>query len=217
FNTFFPNRDIDKSIRQYKRNREPGTDFDYISTNTSVLGAVVSGAYGGRSLSDLVGEKVFNPLGMQEGSWLLDRNARTGKELAYCCLNIRLEDYAKFGLLYLNDGVANGQKILPDGWVDFVRTPAHKDLHTPSLGKPVGYGQHFWIPPERDGSFYAAGYNGQFVWVDPNTNTVVALTSADQTYPGQVEVLDLLRAAARADISDMSAKASEVDKDGARL
>ena len=198
FNTFFLNQDLDKVVRGYDRNRDPGQDFDYVSTNTAVLGAALSGAYGGRSLSDLAAEKVFAPLGMQAGTWLTDRNSRSGKELAYCCLNIRLEDYAKFGLLYLNQGMAGETRILPEGWANFVSTVPNEATHSPGAtdpSRPVGYGHHFWIPKEQDGSFFAAGYNGQFVFINPNTNTVVAITGADQTYPGQQEVWALLRAA----------------------
>lgn len=201
FNTFLLNKDIDKFARVYDRNKEPETEFLYQSSNTAVLGAVVSGAYGGMPLADLAATGIFAPLGMESGTWLLDRHAPDGKELGYCCINLRLEDYAKFGLLYLNGGVAQGEQVLPEGWAEFVRTVPNAATHQPKVvegQQQNGYGHHFWIPPEQDGVFFAAGYNGQFVWIDPRTQTVVAMTSADRAYPGHREAFALLRAASTA-------------------
>lgn len=186
FNTFILNKDIDKFVRAYQRNREPGTDFEYQSPNTSVLGAVISGAYGGTPLATLAGEKIFAPAGMQGGNWLLDRNTDKGKELAYCCINIRLEDYAKFGLLYMNEGLGvQGEQVLPEGWGEFVGTApdaAHME-DVIAQGGQYGYGHHFWVPQNADGAFFAAGYNAQFVWIDPKRRIVLAMTSADTKYP----------------------------------
>lgn len=184
FNVFFLNRDVDKFVRRYERDREEGSDFVYQSPNSIVLAAVIRGAYG-ENLSSVVQEKLFVPLGLHGGNWLLDRNAKSGKELGYCCLNIRLEDFARLGLFVLNDGVAEGDRIVPEGWIDLVGTPpqeTHKDIP----GKNgFGYGYHFWLPGGEDGVVAMAGYNGQAVWVDRERELVVAMTGADRKYPGE--------------------------------
>ncbi|WP_036766636.1 serine hydrolase domain-containing protein [Parvularcula oceani] len=182
--TFIFNRDIDGSIGKFERNRPAGTDFDYISTNSAVLAAVLRGAYDGRSIADLASEKIFAPLGMREGTWLLDRNDESGKELGYCCLQITLEDYAKIGQLYLQGGVVGRQRVIPADWPAFVSTPPQAS-HEPGetlTNADYGYGHHFWLPPQRDGEYFMAGYNGQIVWIDPRRDVVIAMTSADPAF-----------------------------------
>lgn len=198
FNTFLLHKDVDRFVRRYQQNRPAGQDFEYQSPNTTVLGAVLSGAYDGTTLSALAGEKLFQPNDMSEATWLLDRNAEDGKELAYCCVNMRLEDYAKFGLLYTNKKAANGARILPEGWGEFVGTPP-ATTHTDgaiAAGKQYYYGHHFWVPVDAKGAFFAAGYNGQFVWIDPERDIVLAMTSADTKYPGSNSEAHFLHRAA---------------------
>lgn len=81
-------------------------------------------------------------------------------------------DWARFGLLHLHDGVWNGTRILPEGWVQFVSTPAPAD-------KSRGYGGLFWV--NRGGAwkgvpedaFMANGHMGQFTMVIPSRDMVV--------------------------------------------
>jgi CubicO group peptidase (beta-lactamase class C family) len=74
-------------------------------------------------------------------------------------------DFARFGLLYLRDGVWDGRRILPAGWVDHARTP------TPaSRGE---YGAHWWLAMDGSGIFTANGYRGQYTIVDPTRDLVV--------------------------------------------
>jgi len=85
-------------------------------------------------------------------------------------------DWARFGMLYLRDGVWNGVRLLPPGWVDYTRTPAHAD-------EAKRYGAHFWleIPAEYAGSnprlpaaaLHAAGHEGQFVTIVPSRDLVI--------------------------------------------
>ena len=184
FGTFFWNRDVDEIVRAYGQDRPAGRDFDYISSNTAVLTAVLRGAYDGRPVPSLAEEFVFAPLGMGAGTWLTD--AEGGKALGYCCLQITLEDYAKLGQLYLDDGLAGGVRVIPEGWADFVATPPQPS-HEPGAGDTLaahGYGHHFWVPPGADGESYMSGYNGQIVWIDTKRDAVVAMTSADLDWPG---------------------------------
>jgi CubicO group peptidase (beta-lactamase class C family) len=80
-------------------------------------------------------------------------------------------DWARLGLLYLQDGVWNGERLLPEGWVDFVRTPA------PAWSEPV-YGGMFWLNwtgtwPVPADAFYMAGAGGQYVFIVPTHDLVV--------------------------------------------
>ncbi len=82
-------------------------------------------------------------------------------------------DWARFGQLHLQDGVWNGERILPEGWVDFVRSPAPADPER-------HYGGQFWLnagkrfPTIPDDAYWAAGARGQFTMIIPSRNVVIA-------------------------------------------
>jgi CubicO group peptidase (beta-lactamase class C family) len=77
-------------------------------------------------------------------------------------------DFAKFGLLYLRDGLCNGVRILPEGWVDHART---QHVFDPETG--LGYGAHWWTLLGERNSLVAAGYEGQYIMVVPDRDLVV--------------------------------------------
>ena len=88
-------------------------------------------------------------------------------------------DWARFGLLYINDGVWEGERILPEGWVEYSSTPTPKS--------PRGmYGAQFWLnagspgnPDDRSfpdvpaDAYYANGFDGQIVFIIPSKDLVV--------------------------------------------
>jgi len=82
-------------------------------------------------------------------------------------------DYARFGLLYLNDGVFSGERILPEGWVKYTRTPA-----SGSGGK---YGALFWLnidgryPSAPSDMFSCEGHDGQMIFIMPSHDIVVVV------------------------------------------
>ncbi len=89
-------------------------------------------------------------------------------------------DLARFGLLYLNDGVWNGERLLPEGWVEYATTPA------PSRAGRDGtldYGAQFWITQGvegvPDGSYAALGFRGQAVVIVPSRNAVIVRRGYD--------------------------------------
>ncbi|MEN0046333.1 MAG: serine hydrolase [Bacteroidota bacterium] len=94
---------------------------------------------------------------------------------SYAFANAR--DWARFGLLYLNDGVWNGERILPEGWVDYTRTLAKH-----SEGE---YGAHFWLnqsakfPSAPKDMFWARGFDGQYVFILPSQNMIVVRLGVD--------------------------------------
>ena len=177
--TFLWKRDVDTFLRTYKRDQEPGKVFNYISSDTQVLSAFLRGAYG-QPLIETFNEKLAEPLGITGGSWLTDRPGPAGKELGYCCLQLTLEDYAKLGQLYIQDGVMGEKRILPEGWMNFVRTPPQPS-HEPAADGARGYTHHFWVFGGDDGAFSMQGYDGQFVHMDPQEGVVIVMTSVDRS------------------------------------
>jgi CubicO group peptidase (beta-lactamase class C family) len=85
---------------------------------------------------------------------------------SYCYCTPR--DFARFALLYLRDGMWDGRRILPEGWVDFCRQPTSVDADGD------GHGAHFWLWDQNPwGAFNAAGYEGQYFVIVPDLDLVV--------------------------------------------
>ncbi|HTE41104.1 MAG TPA: serine hydrolase domain-containing protein, partial [Steroidobacteraceae bacterium] len=88
-------------------------------------------------------------------------------------------DFARFGLLYLNDGVWNGERVLPEGWAEFVATPGPVQ----PAGNGPRYGAQFWLYGGLDGlapgAFSPNGGQGQFAMIIPSQNLVVVRRGFD--------------------------------------
>ncbi|MBE9539189.1 MAG: serine hydrolase [Proteobacteria bacterium] len=167
-------------MKTLPRLHKPGTVFNYSSGETQVLGWVVSAATG-QSLSDYLQEKLWSKLGMEHDAyWLLDRN--NGDEFSSIGINAAARDYARIGQLMLQDGVWDGNRLLPEGWVKASTRPDgdHVDYGNVRDAQPdFGYGYQWWI--YEDGSYDAEGVFGQFIWVNPREQIVIVKTSV---WPG---------------------------------
>lgn len=147
---------------------EPGTRWNYSTGETHVAGALV-GAATGKPVADYLSEKIWSKLGMEaDAYWWLE--SPDGLEVGGSGLSARLRDYARFGMFLLNDGIIDGERVLPEGWVKAASTPKKVS------GEQVDYGYMLW--PLHGNSYAAIGIFGQFVFVDPDKNLVVAMWSA---------------------------------------
>lgn len=160
------------------RKHEPGTVFNYSSGESTVLADLVNKVTG-KSLSDYLSEKIWSIIGMESDAyWIADKQ---GLELGGGSLSITLRDYARFGLLMLNDGIFKGQRILPEGWVAEATTPDSPQLQPGQLynGYPMGYQYQWWtLPGDKNHPYSAIGVFGQYIYVNPAQNLVIAKTSA---------------------------------------
>ena len=116
-------------------------------------------------------------------------------ELAFGGLNAVLRDYLRFGLLYLNGGVWNGEQIVPAEWVTASVTPDGAHLQpgaNPNSDWVMGYGYQWWIPENPQGDFMAIGVYNQFIYVHPEYDVVIAKTSAyaDYNIDGEAKELE---------------------------
>jgi CubicO group peptidase (beta-lactamase class C family) len=161
------------------RAAEPGARWNYSTGETHVAGALVAAATG-RHAADYLSEKIWSRLGMQaDANWWLE--SPDGLEVGGSGLSATLRDYARFGLFWLNDGAIDGERIVPEGWMAEATTP--KVIG----GRDVDYGYMFW--PLHGRSYAAIGIFGQFIFVDPDRDLVVAMWSA-QSKPVGREVVD---------------------------
>lgn len=165
---------------------DPGTVFAYNQPCTYTLGAIVQRVTG-QTLTDYLRPRLFDPLGIGETVWQRDR---AGREIGFSGLHATTDAVARLGQLYLDDGVREGERLLPEGWVARASRP-----HVPTAGAmgeadrqdwDRGYGHQFWI--SRHG-FRGDGAYGQFCLVLPEHDAVIAATTATERMQ---EYLDLV-------------------------
>ena len=105
--------------------------------------------------------------------------------LAFGGLNAVLRDYARFGLLYLQEGMWNGVQVIPKEWISASITPDAPHLQpgpNDLSNTDFGYGYQWWIPPDSDGDFLAIGIYEQYLYIHPRHRTVIAKSSAYPDY-----------------------------------
>lgn len=167
-------------INTLGREHKPGTFNHYASINTQLLGILLVRVTG-ESLTDYMTSRLWHPLGMEQtGKWILDEQ---GYEFAMGGLSASARDYAKLGLLYLNEGKRGDKQILPDGWVKESVTPNEPHLmpgDNPNSSNTSGYQYQWWTPVQWDGDFLARGIWGQNIYVHPGNRVVIVKLAADQ-------------------------------------
>ena len=148
----------------------PGSFWNYASGTTNIIARCADQAQGG-DFAAFMHERLFAPLGMTSATPKFDA-AGTFIGSSYCFCTAR--DFARFGLLYLRDGVWEGRRILPPGWVDYARTPTFQQP-----GVTDGrYGAQWWLDIGGPGSFSANGYDGQYIVIVPDLDLVVVRNGA---------------------------------------
>lgn len=153
----------------------PGTDWQYVSIDTHVLGMVLRGATG-RSVIDLMGEKIITPLGVERTPTYLTDG--TGVAFVLGGLNATTRDYARFGQMFLQQGRWNGQQIVPQDWVIASTTAS-----APTQGARYGYGYQWWLPRDaRPREYMGRGIYGQYLYINEQRGVVIALTAADPQF-----------------------------------
>jgi CubicO group peptidase (beta-lactamase class C family) len=144
----------------------PGHAFRYSSGTTNIVSGVVAGVLGpGPPYREFLSERLFGPIGATSAVPVFDA---AGTWVASSTLYATAHDFARFGLFYLRDGIWEGRRLLPAGWVDHGRRPRSVD---PEDG--MVHGAHWWVVGDDHGSFWASGYRGQCLLVCPGLDLVV--------------------------------------------
>ncbi|RAV98567.1 serine hydrolase domain-containing protein [Pseudochryseolinea flava] len=177
FHTMFIHRD-DKAAyaASMKQKVDPGTFFQYSSGSTNILSRIIRQTVGDDQYYKFPYEKLFFKVGMSRA--IMEPDA-SGTFVASSYSYASARDWARFGLLYLNDGVVQGERILPEGWVKYSTTP--------SAVAPRGeYGAQVWLnhgapndpenrlyPTLPQDTFLFDGFEHNFVVVVPSKKLVV--------------------------------------------
>ncbi|MBP2617514.1 serine hydrolase domain-containing protein [Chryseobacterium jejuense] len=191
-NPFLPNakayygKSLVKSVFSRKFKEQPGTRFEYQSGTTQLLGFALKKALK-QPLASYLSEKFWAPLGMEQNAkWSTDDY---GIEKTYCCIHSNAKDFAKLGLLFLNDGKVGGQQILNTDFIEQMRTPTEKSENI--------YGMGLWINHDNPiKHYYFLGLQGQYIIMVPEHNMVIVKTGSysnspknDRGRPDQVRFL----------------------------
>jgi CubicO group peptidase (beta-lactamase class C family) len=161
---FYWGHDLRKDMTALTIKTAPNTEFHYSSANTQLLALIIE-RITNNMVSSYLETKIWQPLGMEAPAyWSLDRNDGNGMEKAFCCLQARTIDFAKFGRLYLNKGNWEGNQIVSRAWVE-------QSTHTdPSNNNRHYYNNNWGIGPLKYNSFYAVGLYGQYLYLYPEKN-----------------------------------------------
>lgn len=167
---------------------EPEKVWYYSSGTSNILSRLIRDIVGEKDYPDFANKELFAPIGMY--SALLETDAEgvaVGSSFGWATAR----DWARFGQLFLNDGVWNGNRILPEGWVKYSTTL------TPPCDTGE-YGAHWWLNAEVNGKrdlatvptdlYYCSGFEGQRVFVLPSRNAVIVrlgLTQQSGAFPWQ--------------------------------
>jgi len=152
---------------------KPGSVFYYSSGNTNILSRIIRQTVGDSLYYRFPYQQLFYKLGMY--SAVMEPDA-SGTFVGSSYMYATARDWARFGLLYLNDGVFNNERVLPVGWVTESTRPTGADRR--------GYGYQIWLNAGADDSvrrypaapadmYYADGFESQLIFVMPSKKLVV--------------------------------------------
>lgn len=150
----------------------PAGRWTYVSTDTHAVAMALRGA-AGRSLPDLISEKLVQPLGLEHApSFVTDGH---GTAFALGGLSLTARDQARFTQMLLQGGRWQGRQIVPQDWLEQAMAP---QAEVPEGAK--GYGYQFWLPADaRPGEVLAEGVYGQYLYLDRSSGVVVVMTAGD--------------------------------------
>jgi CubicO group peptidase (beta-lactamase class C family) len=171
--------------RTLPRIHEPGELFQYKTIDTAVLGWLIERATGG-SVAAYTASCLWEPLGAEsDGYYIMDGLPGVGREFSGAGFNATLRDFARFGQMMLDGGIADGRRIVSEDWVQQSTGPSGETGE-----QRGGYGLQWWMVGQ-DNAYAAIGLQGQYIYIDPATRTVVVKLSyyppGDNRADGEVQ------------------------------
>jgi CubicO group peptidase (beta-lactamase class C family) len=170
------------AARTLPRIHEPGSFFQYKTIDTAVLGWLIERVTQ-NSVAAYTARCLWEPLGAESDAfYIMDGPPGVGREFSGAGFNATLRDFARFGQMVLDGGVANDRRIVSAEWI---RQSTHPS--GPEDNQRGGYGLQWWTLGNTE-AFAAIGLQGQYIYIDPSTRTVVVKLSYFP--PGDNSALD---------------------------
>jgi len=162
-----------------KADYEHGEIFHYASINTDVLGWLIQRASGQR-FKDFMSDNLWAKLGAEHDAQIsVDYLGSPVANGGFC---ITLRDLARFSQMVLDDGYYNGHQIISSGWIDDIKHNGSKAAWEPSKYAKIwsngSYRNQWYATGDDHSSFLAIGVNGQLIWINPTTRTVIVKFSS---------------------------------------
>lgn len=152
------------------RLHEPGEVFAYKTIDTAVLGLLVE-RVSGMHLASYMQAKLWEPMGAESnGFFIMDGGPGEGREFSGAGFNAVLRDFARIGLMMSQDGQINGHQVVSKEWVRTSTAPAGEEA------MPLDYGYQWWTVSNTQ-AYSAIGLQGQYIYVDPASSTVIVKLS----------------------------------------
>ena len=168
---------------------EPRTHWQYSSGTTDIVMRYLRDRFSSdKTFLRYMHSRLFVPLGIVAPVFEQDMS---GTPVGSSYLYATAKDFARFGQMYLNDGCVDNKRILPEGWVDYTRTPA-----TASEGR---YGAFFWLnrggkfPDVPKDMYYCDGHDGQDIFIFPSHQLVVVILGFSPKPDNVIDFNTLLR------------------------
>ncbi len=154
----------------------PGTRFEYNSGASQLLSFIIKKSTG-LHVNEYAEKYLFLPLGIKNYEWKV---TPTGYPDTEGGLYLEPRDLAKIGFLYLKDGIWEGKKILPEGWVKKSVSPHVEDTTPEDEARNWAYGYQWWLIPYREEPlryvYTCLGYGGQYMFVAPEYELIAVFT-----------------------------------------
>jgi CubicO group peptidase (beta-lactamase class C family) len=161
-------------LQTVKKQGNHGDAFGYKTANTDCLGWVIA-RVSGRSIADLLSEKIWSRMGAEQDAYFSVDSL--GTPFAGGGLNLGLRDLAQFGELIRNDGQINHSQIIPKAAVDDIRQGGDPQKFKQAgyeLMEGWSYRNMWWITHNAHQAFMARGVHGQRLYIDPTAEMVIA-------------------------------------------
>ena len=163
-------------VLDHPMREDPGTQWDYNSGVSVLLGKIVQVATGQR-IDDWARERLFEPIGITDLYWKITPDNEVDTEGG---LYLSAHSLARIGYLFLSGGVWDGERIVSEHWVRASTSPVVTDIRPGNDRRDAGYGYQWWVP-DHDGEvatiFAGNGYGGQFLMVAPQYDVVVVFNA----------------------------------------
>ena len=174
---------IDGDLRSWlpilQKTGEHGSAFHYVSPCTDLLGWIIERATG-KAFHQLFSELIWEPMGAEFDAYITVDRLGAPRCAGGICVTLR--DLARFGQLWLDRGDADGRQIIPTSWID--DTTSNYDRAAWRAGEAIeslpvdGYRNKWWIIGNDHGAYTGIGVHGQWLYVDPTAETVIAVFSS---------------------------------------
>lgn len=168
-------------LQTVRKEGEHGTAFGYKTINTDALGWIVARVTG-QSVAQFMSERIWSKMGAEQDAYYTVDS--TGTPFAGGGFNAGLRDMVRLGQVLLDDGVADGQRLIPEAAIARIRAGGDKAAFEKAgyaLLKGWSYRGMWWITNNDHGAYMARGVHGQSLYIDPKARVVIARFSSHPT------------------------------------